>query len=151
MDEERGYTLEDVRDALLKMLEEPMIEILLKNSNLTPVQFETLLIDVICRMSPDKKLGYEERRKLREKTVSRGAFMRTLKQARDKIRESIYTILLINYLGILDSSFFEDYERLFERLKEYLRSIEDSEKTKTFLVRVEHEITTRIDALIRSL
>ncbi len=110
-----------------------------------------MLIDVIGRMNQEKVLSYEEKRKLRSKTVSRGAFIRTLSQARERVKEAIYTILLFNYLGILDSSFFEDYQQLFERLREYLQDIEDSEKTKIILRRIEHEIKTRIDALIRSL
>ena len=67
------------------------------------------------------------------------------------MRKAIYTILLLSYLGVLDSSFFEDYQQLFERLREYLRDVEESEKTKMILKRVEQEIEARIDDLVRSL
>jgi len=143
--------IKEVKNSVFRILRDPIIRLLLKSSNLTPIQFETMLIDVIGRINQEKVLSYEEKRKLRSKTVSRGAFIRTLNQARERVREAIYTILLINYLGILDSSFFEDYQQLFERLREYLRDIEESEKTKIILRRIEHEIKTGIDALIQSL
>ena len=143
--------IKEVKNSVFRILRDPIIRLLLKSSNLTPVQFETMLIDVIGRINQEKVLSYEEKRKLRSKTVSRGAFIRTLNQARERVREAIYTILLINYLGILDSSFFDDYQQLFERLREYLRDIEESEKTKIILRRIEHEIKTGIDALIQSL
>ncbi len=143
--------IKEVKNSVFRILRDPIIRLLLKSSNLTPIQFETMLIDVIGRINQEKVLSYEEKRKLRSKTVSRGAFIRTLNQARERVREAIYTILLINYLGILDSSFFEDYQQLFERLREYLRDIEESEKTKIILRRIEHEIKTRIDAFIQSL
>jgi len=143
--------IKEVKNSVFRILRDPIIRLLLKSSNLTPIQFETMLIDVIGRINQEKVLSYEEKRKLRSKTVSRGAFIRTLNQARERVREAIYTILLINYLGILDSSFFDDYQQLFERLREYLRDIEESEKTKIILRRIEHEIKTRIDAFIQSL
>ena len=143
--------IKDAKNSIFRVLRDPIIRLLLKSSNLTPIQFETMLIDVIGRMNQEKVLSYEEKRKLRSKTVSRGAFIRTLSQARERVRGAIYTILLINYLGILDSSFFEDYQKLFEHLREYLRDVKDSEKTKIILRRIGHEIETRIDALIQSL
>ena len=143
--------MREVKNSISKVLRDPIIRLLLKSSNLTPVQFETMLIDIIGRMDQEKVLNYDEKRKLRSKTVSRGAFIRTLTQARERVRKAIYTILLLSYLGVLDSSFFEDYQQLFERLREYLRDVEESEKTKMILKRVEQEIRTRIDDLVRSL
>jgi len=143
--------LREIKNSISKVLGDPIIRLLLKSSNLTPVQFETMLIDIIGRMNQEKVLNYDEKRKLRSKTVSRGAFIRTLTQARERVRKAIYTILLLSYLGVLDGSFFEDYQHLFERLREYLRDVEESEKTKMILKRVEQEIKTRIDDLIRSL
>jgi len=143
--------MREVKNSISKVLRDPIIRLLLKSSNLTPVQFETMLIDIIGRMDQEKVLNYDEKRKLRSKTVSRGAFIRTLTQARERVRKAIYTILLLGYLGVLDSSFFEDYQHLFERLREYLRDVEESEKTKMILKRVEQEIEARIDDLVRSL
>lgn len=143
--------MREIKNSISKVLRDPIIRLLLKSSNLTPVQFETILIDIIGRMNQEKILNYDEKRKLRSKTVSRGAFIRTLTQARERVRKAIYTILLLSYLGVLDSSFFEDYQHLFERLREYLRDVEESEKTKMILKRVEQEIEARIDDLVRSL
>ena len=148
--QDRGE-MREIKNSISKVLGDPIIRLLLKSSNLTPVQFETILIDIIGRMNQEKVLNYDEKRKLRSKTVSRGAFIRTLTQARERVRKAIYTILLLSYLGVLDSSFFEDYQQLFERLREYLRDVEESEKTKMILKRVEQEIEARIDDLIRSL
>ena len=68
---------------------------LLRKSNLTEVQLDTLLAS--------KEIGnLEYKRTLREKrTVSKGAFERTLKQARRNVEASVYTIFLLSYLDLI--------------------------------------------------
>jgi len=76
----------------LKLLDE-----LLKESHLTRPQVETLLIE-LGAANLGLKLSVEERAKLRG--VSKGAYARTKRQAIDNIRKSIYTLLLLRFLGI---------------------------------------------------
>jgi len=101
--------------------EDPILVILLKNSNLTRKQFETFLIDLL---SDDLLLGRNtsiERPKLRtdRDTVSRGSFDRTLTQARKNVTESIYTVLLLGYAGLLETSQLEPFLETGNRLKSY--------------------------------
>ena len=102
--------------------DDPLVKILLKNSNLTKIQLETLLIDVLSENLFDKSLKYEEKAHLRNLSVSRGAFNRSLKQARQNVSKSIYTILLIGYLGILEELSLEPYIEAANKLKTYVNT-----------------------------
>ena len=70
-----------VQNWLKRSLEDPIVKILSKNSNLTKTQLETLLIDVLAENIALKPLKYEEKAKLRQTKVaiSRGSFNRTLR------------------------------------------------------------------------
>ncbi|MFZ7137491.1 MAG: hypothetical protein ACOWW1_03625 [archaeon] len=91
-----------------------------KNSNLTKIQLETLLIDVLAENIADKDLKYDEKAKIRILAVSRGAFNRSLRQARHNVTQSIYTILLLGYLGVLEEISLEPYLEAANKLKEYI-------------------------------
>jgi hypothetical protein len=101
-------------------LNDPLVKILSKNSNLTKIQLETLLIDVLAENITDKDLKYDEKAKLRILAVSRGAFNRSLRQARHNVTKSIYTILLLGYLGILEEITLEPYLEAANKLKTYI-------------------------------
>ena len=103
-------------------LNDPLVKILAKNCNLTKIQLETLLIDVLAENITDKSLKYDEKAKLRILAVSRGAFNRSLRQARHNVTQSIYTILLLGYLGILEEIRLEPYLEAANKLKTYINS-----------------------------
>lgn len=103
-------------------LNDPLVKILSKNCNLTKIQLETLLIDVLAENITDNKLKYDEKAKLRILAVSRGAFNRSLRQARDNFKQSIYTILLLGYLGILEEISLEPYLETANKLKTYINT-----------------------------
>jgi hypothetical protein len=103
-------------------LNDPLVKILSKNSNLTKTQLETLLIDVLAENVADKSLKYDEKAKLRILAVSRGAFNRSLRQARHNVTQSIYTILLLGYLGILEEISLEPYLEAANKLKTYINT-----------------------------
>ncbi|MCK4884756.1 hypothetical protein KAS24_01675 [Candidatus Bathyarchaeota archaeon] len=111
---------EKVRNWLKYSLNDPMVKILSQNSNLTKTQLETLLIDVLAANISDKTLKYDEKARLRILAVSRGAFNRTLRQARRNVTQSIYTILLLGYLGILEEISLEPYIEAANKLKAYI-------------------------------
>jgi len=77
----------------LKLLDE-----LLKESHLTRPQIETLLIE-LGAANLGLKLSVEEKARLRG--VSKGAYARTKRQAINNIKRSIYTLMLLRFLGIL--------------------------------------------------
>jgi hypothetical protein len=81
------------------MLEEirnnPLADFLLKNSNLTDAQLDTILAS-----ETDGNLQFKSG--LREKgRVSKGSFARSLVQARDNVKSSVYTFFLLAYLDLI--------------------------------------------------
>jgi hypothetical protein len=111
----------DVQNWLKSSLEDPIAKMLAKNSHLTAIQLETLLIDVLASNLALKSLKYEEKAKLRQTkaAISRGSFNRTLRQAKTNVIRSIYTILLLGYFGIIEDSRLTPYIEVANSLKTY--------------------------------
>jgi hypothetical protein len=116
---------ETVQNWLQTQLEDPITKILTKGSTLTVTQLETLLIDVLAENIAQKHIRYEEKALFRRKSekVSRGAFNRTLSQAKKNIRSSIYTILLLGYLGILNHDSLIHYQEVSNALQSYMKGV----------------------------
>jgi hypothetical protein len=115
---------ENVQMWLKKSLEDPIVKILAKNSHLTKTQLETLLINILAENISGKPLKYEEKARLRltKAKISRGAFNRTLKQAEENVIKSIYTVLLLGYLGIFESTTLDPYIEISNKLQEYVEA-----------------------------
>lgn len=92
---------------------------LLSRSNLTKTQFETLLVDQLGHDMANKRLTRDDMTELRRKNqrISRGAFNRTLRQARENVVEAILTILLLGYSGLTESPSIAPFLEASERLK----------------------------------
>ena len=115
---------EGVQSWLMGSQNDPIAKILAKSSHLTTTQLETLLIDVLSENIAGKPLKYDEKAKLRltKAKISRGAFNRTLKQAKENVTKSIYTVLLLGYLGIFDSTTLDPYLEIASKLQEYIEA-----------------------------
>jgi hypothetical protein len=115
---------ENVHLWLTSSLNDPIAEILYKNSHLTKTQLETLLIDVLAENISGKTLNFDEKASLRltKAKISRGSFNRTLKQAKENVIKSIYTILLLGYLGVFDSTALDPYIEIANKLKAYIEA-----------------------------
>lgn len=102
-------------------LNDPIVKILSSNSQLTKTQLETLLIDFLAENISDKQLNYDEKARLRltKAKLSRGSFNRTLKQAKENVIKSIYTVLLLGYLGVFETTTLDPYLEIANKLKEY--------------------------------
>ncbi|MGC8998841.1 MAG: hypothetical protein ACP5JW_05550 [Candidatus Bathyarchaeia archaeon] len=109
---------------LKKSLEDPIVKILAKNSHLTKTQLETLLIDILAENIAGKPLKYDEKARLRltKAKISRGAFNRTLRQAQENVVKAIYTVLLLGYLGIFESTALDQYIEIANKLQEYIEA-----------------------------
>ncbi len=105
-----------------------MVTILLNNSHITKTQLETFLIDVLANNIGDNHIDYESKAKLRliGKGVSRGSFNRTLAQARKNIIKSLYTIILLGYLGILENPLLDPYIEIASKIRTYSEVYRDS-------------------------
>ena len=118
---------EGVQAFLNGALSDPIVKILAKNSHLTKTQLETLLIDVLAENMAGKQLKYDEKARLRltKAKISRGSFNRTLRQAKDNVVKSIYTVLLLGYLGVFESTTLDPYLEIANKLHEYIEAHKD--------------------------
>jgi hypothetical protein len=105
-------------------LNDSIVQILAKNSHLTKTQLETLLIDVLAENLSNKHLKYDEKAQLRltKAKISRGAFNRTLKQSKENIIKSIYTVLLLGYLGIFETTTLDPYIEIANKLHNFIEA-----------------------------
>lgn len=111
----------DVQGWLSSLFDDPLVKILTKNSNLTKIQLESLLIDFLASNIGGKILKNEEKARLRLSRVgtSRGAFNRTLRQARRNAIQSVYTVFLLGYVGVFDSPRLDPYLEASHKLRDY--------------------------------
>ena len=112
-------------------LNDPIVKILSKNSQLTRTQLETLLIDILAENIAGKPLTYDEKASLRliKAKLSRGSFNRTLAQSKDNVIKSIYTVLLLGYLGVFESTTLDPYLEIANKLKAYMEAHENLPST----------------------
>ena len=115
-----------LRDSVHSLLEssinDPIAKIMADNSHLTKTQLETLLIDVLADNMSAKSLRYDEKAQLRltKAKISRGAFNRTLRQAKENVTKSIYTVILLGYLGLFETTTLDPYLEVANQLHTYL-------------------------------
>ena len=113
--------IKETKQLLKKTFDDEILKILLNNSNITAKQFESLIINSFSEDMFDKGNLSRERPKLRtdRNILSRGSFDRTLSQARRNVRRSISTVLLLGYVGILESPELEPFLEVGNRIKTY--------------------------------
>lgn len=135
MEEKKNYqakmkTLKDIASGAKQALQEPILNRLQQGSTLSQAQLETLLIDLVvedqygAHIPYDDKASFRSKRGQRVKGVSRGSFNRTLYQARRNISKCLYTMLLLAYLGLFESTIFRPFEEVAARIGDY-RGIRD--------------------------
>ena len=109
-------------------LSDPIVKILSRNSQLTKTQLETLLIDVLAENLSDRHLKYDEKARLRltKAKISRGSFNRTLKQSKENVIKSVYTVLLLGYLGIFESTKLDPFLEIANKLQEYVEAHDEA-------------------------
>ena len=109
-------------------LNDPIVKILAKNSQLTKIQLETLLIDVLAENISNKTLKYDDKAALRltRSKISRGSFNRTLKQSKENVIKSIYTVLLLGYLGVFESTTLDPYLEIANKLQKYVEAYQET-------------------------
>ena len=146
----------NVQKWLIRSLNDPIVKILTKNSHITKIQLETLLIDVLSENTAGKSLRYEEKAKLRllRTGISRGAFNRTLKQARRNTIQSVYTILLLGYLGIFEDTRLDPYLEVANKLQAYMsayREIPNDQNVRNEHLRIVGMLREELEASLQQL
>jgi hypothetical protein len=97
----------------------------------------------------DEKIPFNQKTFFRRNKVSRGSFSRSLAQARGNVISSIFTIVLLSYIGVFEARAFDDYVFLAEKLKEYLTMLENKElgASQSLLKQIETELIDGISRL----
>lgn len=129
--------IEKVREYVGNILADPIVNKLLSSSNITPVQFETLMINFLLDEGAGKPVKYKIkgflrapskkrrlRAPLRTKGVTRGAFRRVLGQACANVIKAIYSLVLLGYVGILDSPRLHPYLDMSNIINNYMEQME---------------------------
>ena len=120
-----------------------LLQSIFEESNLTKTQLDSLLLAFQYKIE-----GYslDEIVKMRDSgPVSKGSYLRTLGQAQSNFRGSLYTLLLVVYLGILDTSMVADFVALSDRLSS-LKDMDIPEDTVNEIRAIIDEIGDRITA-----
>ena len=110
-----------------RMLQDPIAQHLQEHSHLTEVQIETLIIDYLLDGFSGERTDYDTKAGLRRKHettkakrgVTRGAFNRSLAQARKNVIKSIFTLVLLGYLGLFENPSLMRYQDLAETIRRY--------------------------------
>lgn len=98
------------------MVKDKLFLFLNKNAGLSDTQLDTLLSYLVVTKEGGKLAKMIEKRD--GSRVSKGAFLRTLNQARVNVRSSLYSVLLLGYLGLLDKRNIEDLVKIVGLLSE---------------------------------
>ena len=120
-----------------------LLQSIFEESSLTKTQLDSLLLAFQYKIE-----GYslDEIVKMRDSgPVSKGSYLRTLGQAQSNFRSSLYTLLLVVYLGILDTSTVADFVALSDRLSS-LKDMDIPEDTVNEIRAIIDEIGDRITA-----
>ncbi len=120
-----------------------LLQSIFEESSLTKTQLDSLLLAFQYKI---KGYSLDEIVKMRDSgPVSKGSYLRTLGQAQSNFRGSLYTLLLVVYLGILDTSTVADFVALSDRLSS-LKDMDIPEDTVNEIRAIIDEIGDRITA-----
>ncbi len=139
----------EARRSITRTVNNPISQLLLDHSHLTLVQLETLLADSISNEKASKKA---QRRLFRPSgsVASRGSYNRTLIQAQNNVIRSIYTILLVGYVGLFDTPGLQPFLELADNLQSYVEELKAQQPTDTAdLQQLETRLWDAISALAR--
>jgi len=144
---------ENIQKWITDSLNDPIAKMLTKNNHLTKIQLETLLIDILAENLSGKSLKYDEKARLRllKAEISRGAFNRTLKQAKRNVIKSIYTIILLGYLGVFESTELDPYIEVANKLQTYREAYKDMLRGKKLTgehIRIMNMLREEIESIL---
>ena len=97
------------------MRDDPIVTFLLQKSTLTSTQLDTLMAE---QLSGGLNVKISSREK---KNVSKGAFVRTLRQGQGNVESSVYSLLLVAYLGLVSQDKFDQFfksQRILSKVKD---------------------------------
>lgn len=137
---------EKIQNWVNRVISDSLAKILLENSQFTQIQLETFLIDVLADQMTDRKVSYVEKSMMRitGKTISRGAFNRTLQQARKNMIRSVLTVLLLGYIGVLETPSLSPFIEASNKLESYMREFAIIQNEKEKIVKDENVLKSMV-------
>ena len=122
--------IENAQKGIKSLIREPLCKILLQKSFFTQIQLETLLIEHLIGRSIDQKITQEQKAKARiiSPGRSRGAYNRVLKQSRIKLEKTLYSMLLLGYLGVIADVRVTTFVEASEKLQKYLNILRSRQR-----------------------
>ena len=136
----------EAHESIRKITHDPVTRLLLANSQLTITQLETLLADSIATGEEIKKTKKRFYRPIGAR-ITRGSYNRTLVQAQNNIIRSIYTVLLLGYLGLFDTTSLQPFIELADTIATYATESKISENDHTSTKHLEDKLREFISAL----
>jgi len=135
------------RESIRDLTRDPITKLLLANSQITQPQLETLLAYSLSGENDERK---GRRRLYRPSTqhISRGAFNRSLIQAQNNVIRSIYTVLLLGYLGLFDNASLQPFMELSDTIHSY---VQETRQSATDAHSAIEQLQTRLQESINSL
>jgi hypothetical protein len=117
------------------IIKDPVIRFLIESSSLTRVQLDVLLVSKENRLRDAVKL-------VEKGSVSKGSFMRTLRQGQANIEAAVYTLFLMAYLGLLDGETAQQLGRTTSMMTKVKESVSEEERAR--LIEALHEFGVKV-------
>jgi hypothetical protein len=139
----------EARASIRTTLSDPVTKLLLRNSQLTLPQLETLLAD---SLSSEKSVQKAHRRLFRPSgaRVTRGAYNRTLIQAENNVIRSVYTVLLLGYVGLFDTPALQPFNELSDTIQGYIHEAgQASQTTRESIEQLNQRLLESISAIAK--
>lgn len=126
--------IEHVQKRISGLFQDPLCKILMEKSFFTEIQLETLLIDYLTYGTMEPRIPQSSKTLARQKAKgrSRGSYNRVLRQARTKLEKTLYSMLLLGYLGILGHSRWTSFIETSDKMQQYLE-LRSREPTQPYL------------------
>ncbi len=111
-------------------------EFLVKRVNLTKPQLDTLLISLFNNDKLSNMVTYRDKG-----SVSKGSFIRTLKQARKNVESSLFTLIILEYFSIIEESHIINLIKIGNSLKKISINISVDDDIDTLLQQLTYAIS----------
>ena len=138
----------EAHESLRNLIHDQVTKLLLANSQLTLTQLETLLADSIATGEEVKRTRKRFYRPIGAK-ITRGSYNRTLIQAQNNVIRSIYTVLLLGYLGLFDTASLQPFIELADTIESYVEDTKVNKSNHDSTKNLEERLQEFISALAK--
>ncbi len=116
-----------------------VIQSLIKNTNFTYSQLDTFIINITLgsKVYLNKKINLRDNKK-----VSKGSFARTLRQAQNNLEKAIYTIIIAEYMSILDENTFSNLLKISDILQQARNTNANDSQMNVLLSQLKLRVTS---------